>query len=101
MPVDPGVAYHTRLGPAGQVGGARWSPKATTMTKPDTLDVHALMVELNRRYSGRAPGYQRVWSMAIADRIPAHRKGSRWRFKRSDIPRIAAVLGLADPPAAA
>ena len=74
-------------------------PKVTAM--PDTIDVYGLMHELNRCYGGRAPGYQRIWSLAIADRIPARREARRWLFKRADIPAIAKTLGLTDPPAAA
>ena len=70
------------------------------MPKPDTIDIHQLLVELNTRY-GRAIGYQMVWSRAIADRIPATRVRHRGSFKRADVPTIAKVLGLTDPPAAA
>ena len=70
------------------------------MTQPDTLDIYGLMVELIR-LCGYAPGYQRVWSMAVAARIPAHRRGRRWRFERADVPEIAAKLGLTDQKRAA
>jgi len=39
-------------------------------------------------------GYRRVYGMVLAGAIPARQENGRWYLSRSDLPQIAASLGL-------
>lgn len=44
--------------------------------------------------------YRLIWAAASNGKIPVERIGGRWFIRRSDVPTIAAALGLKVPVAA-
>jgi hypothetical protein len=59
----------------------------------DDLSLIELLQLLNERYDAGL-SYYRLWSAAVAGRVPVQRVGSRIRVRRSDAPKAAEALGL-------
>jgi hypothetical protein len=66
---------------------------------PDLLSLPETPRVLREEY-GRAPDYNQVWRLVTAGHVPAERRGARLYVQRTDLPRIAELLGLIRPNAA-
>jgi hypothetical protein len=63
------------------------------------LRMSDVLQRLHAEYGDRAPSYVTMQRRVTEGRIPAHRRGTQWRFKAADLAAIRAGLGL--PPIAA
>jgi hypothetical protein len=64
------------------------------MPNTDRVALTALSRELTALTGTPGPGYRRLYSMTVDDRLPAEQDNGRWFFRRSDLPAIAGRLGL-------
>jgi hypothetical protein len=65
------------------------------MTPPDHLPLTRLPIALRDQTGLRPPTYYQLYMAVINGRISAEMVGGRYYFKESDVPAIAAQLGLA------
>jgi hypothetical protein len=42
------------------------------------------------------PGHRKLWCLIVDGKIPAEQENGRWIIQRTDLPAIAAVLGLTE-----
>ena len=54
----------------------------------------ALPRELTALTGTQAPGYRRLWTEVVDGRIPAEQVNGRYQVRRTDLPAIAASLGM-------
>ena len=64
------------------------------MKQNDTVALTSLPRELAELTGAPAPGYRRLYNMAVDARIPVEQVNGRWRVRRTDLPGIAAQIGL-------
>jgi hypothetical protein len=48
-----------------------------------------------REQCGEAPDYNQLWRLVARGDVPAERIRGRWSVNRSDLPQVAAALGIA------
>lgn len=64
------------------------------MTHLEMVALTALPRELVALTGGEVPSYRKLWTMVVDGRLPAEQVNGRYQVRRSDIPEIAAKLGL-------
>jgi hypothetical protein len=69
------------------------------MTSEDRCALSDIPAELRRRY-GQTASYSVLWKAAVEGDFPAERVRNRWFVRRSDLPRVAQVLGIPTASAA-
>lgn len=70
------------------------------MTNQETVALTALPRELATLTGKPSPSYRRLYSLTLDGSLPAEQDNGRWFVRRTDLPAIAAMLGLAAPESA-
>jgi hypothetical protein len=60
----------------------------------DYVPLTALSRELTTFAGKQAPSYRKLWTLTVDGRIPAEQMNGRYQVRRTDLPGIAASLGL-------
>jgi len=60
----------------------------------DYVPLTALSRELTTFAGKQAPSYRKLWTLTVDGRIPAEQMNGRYQVRRTDLPGIAALLGL-------
>ena len=60
----------------------------------NTVSLTALAHELILLTGEQPPPYRRLWNLVVDGQLPAVQVAGRYRIERSDLPAIAATLGL-------
>lgn len=64
------------------------------MNMTDTVALTSVPHELAALTGTTPPGYRSLYNMAVDARIPVEQVNGRWRVRRTDLPGIAAQIGL-------
>lgn len=63
----------------------------------DFIPLPALSRELTALTGKQSPSYRQLWTLTVDGRIPAEQRNGRYQVMRTDLPGIAASLGLTTP----
>ena len=64
------------------------------MTSVELIPLTRLSPELRELTGSVAPGYRRLWTLTVDGRITAEQVNGRYQVRRTDLPAIAASLGM-------